>query len=441
MNQLKTKSRFSTLLMILIGLSFLNTILLMFLPSYLNYSSIQSLSFNLNDGWCNQGQGIGIHCFGDFYYNFNFTNLTAPWSGNAIPYPPLTLFIFKIFNYILVSTSFKHLALNTYLLISVLSMLFPCFHLFRRKIINIKFSAILATVILMSSPMIMSFDRGNLQMIMTPFLYLCIYYFVANDQKRFLISSCFLIMLKPQYILLGMLLIPRHDLKIFIKWISVTSLTFFSTFLLYPKNLGANLKDYLNQIESFNHYIPLGSLYPANISLSSTLSLVYRFFTIDNPQNANRVDSFYIPVWATALFLVFCAILFWKKGQLINQYSLLYVVICFPLLLPGVTFGYHASSLVLFFVFVGVKIHKENSILDNQNSPSYFIENPITFVLTSLITSLLFIPWSIPWNIFTYYKQLPDGNVTITWTILQLLIFILLVKIIINIFSLSKDKE
>jgi hypothetical protein len=133
--------------------------------------------------------------------------------------------------------------------------------------------------------------------------------------------------------------------------------------------------------------------------------------------------------------------LFWKKGQLINQYALLYVVICFPLLLPGVTFGYHASSLVLFFIFVGVKIHKENSILDNQNSPSYFIENPITFVLTSLITSLLFIPWSIPWNIFTYYKQLPDGNVTITWTILQLLIFILLVKIIINISSLSKDKE
>lgn len=293
----------------------------------------------------------------------------------------------------------------------------------------------------MSAPMIMSFDRGNLQMITTPFLYLCIYYFVANEPKWFLISSCFLIMLKPQYVLLGMLLIPRRDLKIFIQWITVTFLTFFSSFLLYPINLVSNIKDYLNQIESFNHYIPLGSLYPTNLSLSSTFSLVHRFFTTDTLQNSNNVNDFFIQVLASSAFLLFCAFLFWRKGQLINQYSLLYVVICLPLLLPGITFAYHASSLVLLLVFIGVKIYDENYISGNRNSPTYFIENKLTFVLTSLIASLLFIPWSIPWNIIPYYNQLPDGEMTITWTILQLLISVLFVKIIIDISTLRKDKK
>lgn len=445
-NQLEfseTKSKFKTAIQILVALAFTNVAVLVLLPSYLGFASTSSLSYHVNDGWCTDGQGIGTHCFGDFYYPFNFTNLDAPWEGpQPIPYPPLSLYIFKIFRTISIDSPYSHLSLNIYLVISILAMLFPSFHLFRKQFIDKKIALILGAVTLMSTPMIASFDRGNLQMITTPFVYLCIFYFFTDNNKGFLISSCILVLLKPQYILLGAVFIGKREYRKLLNWISVTSLTFLSTFLLYPVNILENLGDYLNQVKLFNQYQIAGILFPPNLSFSSSISVIFRFISESTPENISIANSLFIPLWITAILFILILFVIWRAGPNLNRYALMFTVLCFPILLPGVVFAYHASTLVLFFLFLAVQIHSANfESINHRNSPTYFIQNRLNYFLTISITALLFIPFAIPWNLIPRFSNFPDGNVTISWTLLQILIQTLFIRVILDLANRKKQTD
>jgi hypothetical protein len=436
---LDTKLKLTNLIQILIGLAFLNVTMLMLIPNYLQFSTIESLSYFTDDGWCKTGEGIGKHCFGDFYYNFNFTDLSAPWGQQRTPYPPLSLFIFKIFKFLFENTSYSRLSINTYLIISVIAILFPSYHLQRKGFINKKISFVIGTTTIMSAPMIASLDRGNLQMIVTPLIYLCVYYFFTNNKKYFLLTSCILVSLKPQYILLATLFIAKRDYINLFKWLTATVISFLSTFVLYPVNILQNLQDYVNQISLYNQYVPTGILYPANLSLSSTLSLIYRFFSESNLQDMQNANSFFVPIWITVLILTLCSFLLWRAGPNTDRYTSMYLALSFPILLPGVVFAYHASTLVVFFIFIAVNTLGNNpESFNKRDLPTAFVENKISYFLTSSIVVLLFIPFSIPWNLIPRYTDLADGNVTITWTLLQFLFLVLFIKLMLDV---SKSKK
>ncbi len=440
----RDKHKFKTAIQILVAMAFINTTLIVLLPSYLGFSSSSRLSYFVNDGWCTKGQGIGSHCFGDFYYPFNFSNLNAPWAAGPqpIPYPPLSLYIFEIFRIISDNTAFRHLSLNIYLVVSVLAMIFPSYHLCRKKMIDKKTGLILGTATLMSAPMIASFDRGNLQMLVTPLVYLCIFYFIKDSNKSFLIASSLLVSLKPQFILLGALFIGKHQLKELFKWFSTVSLIFLSTFALYPVNALENLRNFLDQIKDFNHYQPAGILFPTNLSFSSSTSLIYRFFSDHHHESISKVSSLFIPTWITAFIFVMVLLIIWKAGPNLNRYALMFIVLCFPILLPGVVFAYHANTLVIFFLFLGVRFHSSlHESIDQINSPAYFIQGRINYALTTSIAVFLFIPFVIPWNVIPRYSTLTDGNVTISWTVLQFLVQIFFFKLIYDLLIKTKTEK
>jgi hypothetical protein len=75
---------------------------------------------------------------------------------------------------------------------------------------------------------------------------------------------------------------------------------------------------------------------------------------------------------------------------------------------------------------------------NKRDLPNAFLENKFSYFLTSSIVVLLFIPFSIPWNLIPYYKDLADGNVTITWTLLQFLILFLFIKIMSDVSKSNK---
>lgn len=436
--------KFKTAIQILVALAFINTTLILLLPSYLGFSSTSSLSYFVNDGWCTKGQGIGSHCFGDFYYPFNFSNLDAPWAAGPqpIPYPPLNLYIFEIFRIISEITTFSRLSLNIYLVVSVLAMIFPSFHLCRKKMIGKKIALILGAATLMSAPMIASFDRGNLQMLATPLVYLCIFYFITESNKGFLISSCLLVSLKPQFILLGALFIGTHQFKELFKWFSTASLTFLSTFALYPVNVLENISSFLDQIKLFNNYQPAGILFPTNLSISSSTALIYRFFSDHSPESISKASSLFIPIWITAFLFVLVLLIIWRAGPNINRYVLIFIVLCFPILLPGVVFAYHANTLVIFFLFIGVQIYSSlHKPIHQSNSPSHIIQSRINYVFAISIAAFLFIPFVIPWNLIPRYSTLTDGNVTISWTILQLLVQVFFFKLICDLLMKRRTEK
>jgi hypothetical protein len=308
--------------------------------------------------------------------------------------------------------------------------------------IDKKIALILGAATLMSAPMIASFDRGNLQMLATPLVYLCIFYFISESNKGFLISSCLLVSLKPQFILLGALFIGKHQLKELFKWFLTVSLIFLSTFALYPVNALENLRNFLDQIKIFNHYQPAGILFPTNLSFSSSTSLIYRFFSDHNSESVSKVSSLFIPIWITAPIFVLILFVIWRAGPNINRYVLMFVVLCFPILLPGVVFAYHANTLVIFFLFLGVQIYSSlHEPIHQSNSPSYFIQSRINYVFAILIAAFLFIPFVIPWNVIPRYSTLTDGNITISWTVLQFFVQIFFFKLIYDLLIKTKTEK
>ena len=433
-DRFKTITRLKLSLYIILGLFLFNQLILMFLPSYLKYSSIGSLSFNVQDGWCKNGEGIGDHCFGDFYYIFNFTQLSQPWSDAIMPYPPLTLGIFEIFR-ILHSLNFSsHFSLNLYLLASILALSFPSIHLYRLKIITFKFAIYFSLIVAISTPMIMSIDRGNIQTLMTPLIYLNLYYFLQRENKKFILCGIILVALKPQYILFGILLLARKDIRNFLKWIISTTLFFFTTFLLYPNHLIQNILDYKNQLETFNQSAPAGILYPANLSLNGLFGILYRFFIV-NSSNENVLRTIpQLNVSVIIFILVISLAVLWKYGLKSNQYSVMFVVVSLPLLLTGVSYGYHASSLTIFFLLLTAGILED--LKNNTNLALQFFQNRSIWIIGTALMIVLFIPWSIPINTIPRYKNLFDGNMTFTWIFMQIFVSVMVIlslkQIIVN---------
>ena len=132
MNDSDRKAGYSNLIVkLIVLLTTVMTFINQFLPDYLNYKRIEALSFMIRDGWCSPStEGIGDHCFGDYYYPFTFLNTVNPWSGQPNPYNAGSLLIHHFFQELS-----NHLGprptLSLYMLGLVASLVFPIFHLLR----------------------------------------------------------------------------------------------------------------------------------------------------------------------------------------------------------------------------------------------------------------------------------------------------------------------
>jgi hypothetical protein len=69
----------------------------MLITGYLGSVPSGVFSYLVADGWCDsQVQGVGKHCFSDFYYPILSSDMPNPWSGSPNPNPPLTNYYYKL---------------------------------------------------------------------------------------------------------------------------------------------------------------------------------------------------------------------------------------------------------------------------------------------------------------------------------------------------------
>lgn len=147
----------------------------MLVHGYFGKTWSESLVFKVQDGWCdNVVDGIGLHCFGDFglaYYQGDFYDAFPVdyVADNFITTnTPLSIVIFKLFGLLGYDG-----ALTTYIIISIISIVFPLLHASRGmeildRSIVVVFGGILA------AGTIATLDRGNhIGFLVTPtYLYL-----------------------------------------------------------------------------------------------------------------------------------------------------------------------------------------------------------------------------------------------------------------------------
>jgi hypothetical protein len=154
-------------------LAFVTTLL----TAYFDLHPIEAISWVINDGWCKIGvEGLGKHCFGDYYYPLTLANLANPWAASQIGYPPLALAMWKPFIFIEQLLPGK----TGLILFSATSWICAVFPLIHQRFVLKKLSngatAFGLLVISVCAPVIVTLDRGNNQLLVLPLFYLFVVY-------------------------------------------------------------------------------------------------------------------------------------------------------------------------------------------------------------------------------------------------------------------------
>ena len=70
----------------------------LFISSYSNIRPTEALSYDISDGWCNPNtEGIGSHCFGDFYAPIRALESGNPYESIVSNYPPVAFLAMQPF--------------------------------------------------------------------------------------------------------------------------------------------------------------------------------------------------------------------------------------------------------------------------------------------------------------------------------------------------------
>ena len=373
-----------------------------YLSSYFNYKLTESMSEITQDQWCKSPtQGLGLHCFSDFYYALPYVNLPHPWAAgvnSTTPtMPPFGLFIFKPWSFLVEQFPNSNFILMIYLALLFISVQIPALHLFiSNRVSGITFIC-MTGISIIAGPFIVGMDRGNFMLFCVPLLYFFYLGYLEGNHKMLLIASVLLILLKPHMILLGLIFLADRHWKQFFKWLSIVVSTSLLAFLLYPNNLVRNIFDYALQLSNYQHYRAQGKLFPVNVSFSNTVSLLTGFFW------EKQFPSYYVPLISLLILIISITsllIIGRRRPPIVN----ILLITCLPILAPGVSFNYYLTLLLVPFLF----IIKDFSAEYSKRSKSLFINEMNTgsnilfttryhAILLSLTYILLFVPWSIPW--------------------------------------------
>ena len=416
------------------------------LPSYLNFKSSEALSARIDDGaWCDpQIQGIGLHCFGDFYYSLQFANEHNPWSGRNNNYPPLATAFYKPFSFIDQHFPNSHISLLIYLLFGFLCVMFPIAHATIFRKINWNLSVIICLITLSSAPILMAFDRGNIQIIIFPFIYLFTLAELESNYFKIMLYGMILILFKPQMILLGAIFLAKREIRKGLLWLGASFILSLSTFLIYPVNGIENLQKFLGMLRNYQQYTNAGSPNPTNVSIANTWSILERLATVAFPSFFHKDPlgrwDFY-PIWISIVIIILIFLnLFFFGAKRIKSVNL-FIVLSVPVLIPNVSFAYYLciySPLLLLILIDGLsKSYVPFQCAENNGAVSKikglrFFQSRTDFILFSLFYFITFIPWAIPWKIIPYFNNLPWSSIGVNWFPGQIILLVLLGKLLLQ---------
>ncbi len=367
-----------------------------FLPGYKRYSSIEAISYKMSDGWCEpQKEGIGVHCFGDFYYPLRFVSADNPWKGVINPYPPISTFLYKPFD-LLAQFTLPRVSLALWLFLLLCSLLFPVLHLkFVAREISTQSFTIITLVTLTCAPALMSIDRGNNLLFLVPPLYLFFRACLLNSEKHVLFFGLVCVSLKPQFAVLVVVIYQVFGLKKAFRWLLFSALVNFLSFLIYFKSFPENIFYWLYSAIGFQEYAARGILMPVNVSLKSDIDVALDVLNLSaSGLIVNSVVYFLLTVFTIQLIRKI------RKRSVIHNFTL---VLFYPLLFTGTTYHYYLMILYIPFLFLFAQhIQPGNTgslrVFRDIESALPSISKPLQGTVFLAFVIVSFIPWGIPWS-------------------------------------------
>lgn len=299
------------------------TIIAVIILGYQGKFWTETISFRINDSWCNTGrEGVGLHCFGDYglaYYRGYKEVVYSPDNFAAANTPVTALFfeLLRLFPY--------NISLVFYLALSTLCLAYPIFKATapfgreRQLILTSSFG-------LLSAGAISALDRGNHVALLVPLVY---WYIMALAGKKWTQAWKILALvgvLKFWGLIFAVGLIFNKRFKEAIFAFSATFATSLAALVYFPGEMGTKItsmkemvldRDYSNSIAGFS--LSLSGLARRTACAISTQSWC---------NTKTFVDSFWSSVGAVLLVTLFgfltLLLCFRAKGMpSINKYLVL----------------------------------------------------------------------------------------------------------------------
>lgn len=404
--------------------------------SYFQLAYSETISFILKDGLCDTvTQGIGVHCFGDFYGPISVAANYNPWAESNLAYSPVNFFYFKVVSSDLLIALDTRMPLFLNFVLTIASLAIPSIHMMKSSNQSLRSLGKWGMIAsLTSGPSLIILDRGNSSFLIFPLLY---FFFIGLTERNFKLSIGMLIAMtlwRPQALFFGLGILSVFGLKAFMKAGVLSVVTLGVSFALYPKSFPTNLIVWFQNSREYQNYVPIP--WPNNftfVNFAGLLDGVFKFVVnptigihgIFRPGLTPEFVSFFC-----LLFTLFVIILLVVCKNKVALSELVFILVVFFILLPGVTFGYYLILLLLpMFIFGRLRCIQTNRAIFNKS----------TWLMYILLLLLALPPWPISWKLVGVEAHPVWDNYGINWTFVHIQISVIgiylisrLIKIIIR---------
>lgn len=238
---------------------------------YYNFDAISSLGYVTNDGWCDtEVTGIAGHCFGDYSLLPHFIVEENPWNLNLFGpwnYPAASMLPAYIFYTLGVVFNSQFVGLICYLVAMAISISIPGIWAVRK--VRATFAIPIAAVFgCLSVPAMMALDRGNSVGFAVPVF---LWFLISLGRDKYWqtsISILILTMIKPQFVLLILVLILFGKLKEFFVTFTAIAGVSIAAFAIWPRDFPGTIIQAFHNTISYTTGVSMTSVWPSNASLT-----------------------------------------------------------------------------------------------------------------------------------------------------------------------------
>lgn len=299
--------------------------------SYLGFDIFSSRMFFSADGACNPStQGLGVHCWSDYYYLITALESGNPYSESETTlYPAAGLAPFMLFKLLTDVTGISWLGLAAYLftmsaLISYSVWFATKGQSFERRVL------IFSTLVLLSPAVLATLDRGNSVGFLIPAL-IWLFSSIQNEKSsQTVMALALLSLIKPHYGVVALAFILAGRLSVGSKALGMgLTLNLLPFLVFWPREFPNNLLIWANTLIGYQDYATVTGLWPQNISFSQS---IYLFFYIPNVALGGQLQTTldFIEarqgLWGPLILVFVLALIFaFRKKLSVTQTSIIVV--------------------------------------------------------------------------------------------------------------------
>jgi hypothetical protein len=330
---------------------------------------------------------FGIHYFGDYLLASYWSELSNPWLADTpVNYPPLALLFFRMFTVF----SYK-LGLTLFQLTMFICMVAPIWMSLKERALITRVNSVIIFG-LISGPIIMSIDRGNI----IGYLGILCYLFAVCvlNKKWYLAAVCVSIAVGIKLfpiVLMGVFVVYRKWGPLFVGLLS-SALTVFVTLMIFPGSYKDSISGLWSGLSSFRN-VESNLLYCGNTSLTGgLLDWLDRF----GLQDLSRL----VISNTLATGLLFSSLLFILMIKFRTEVWLVLVlsmstITAAPALVYSYTMIWVVAAIAIMFYASDREIRDE-TLQSSAVSRTSKVQN--LYFSTTIYLTILLIPYPIRWN-------------------------------------------